>query len=139
MRPVGDIIWCGVSAPVVQGVFVGLGVSAVGLVIFPFAFVLVRPPSGTQSNYRRASTYLKWARRTSWALGVFAGITLAGYVILYADASGNFCTERFDQHMQLGVFIWTGAAGITFALLVATAILRGLTHRLGNSGVSRRG
>ncbi len=130
MRSVGDIIWCGVSAPVVQGVFVGLGVSAVGLVVFPFAFVLVRPPSGTQSNYSRATVYLKWARRTSWALGVFAGITLAGYVVLYTDASGNFCTERFDRHMQLGVFVWTGAAGTTFALLAVIAILRGLTHRL---------
>lgn len=130
MRPIGDIIWCGVSAPVVQGIFVGLGVSAVGLIVFPFAFALTRPPSGIQSNYGRAQAYLKWARRTVWALGAFAGITLAGYVILYTDASGNFCKEHFDRHMQIGVFIWTGFAGITFALLAAVAILRGLTHRL---------
>jgi hypothetical protein len=130
MRSVGDVIWCGASAPVVQGVLVGLGVSAVGLVVFPFAFVLVRPLNGTQSNYSRAIAYLKWGRRTAWALGVFASITIAGYVILYTDASGRFCTEHFDQRMQLGVYIWTAAAGITFALLVTTAILRGLTHQL---------
>lgn len=132
MRPIGDIIWCGVSAPVVQGVFVGLGVSAVGLIVFPFAFALTRPPSGVQSNYTRARDYLKWGKRTAWALGVFAGITLAGYVILYSDASGTFCTEHFDRHMQIGVFIWTGFAVVTFALLAMVAILRVLTHRLSN-------
>jgi len=133
MRPIGDIIWCGASAPVIQGVFVGLGVSAVGLVIFPFAFVLIRPPSGRQSNYKRATAYLKWGRRAAWALGVFASISIAGYIILYTDASGRYCTENFDSRMQLGVVIWTGAVGITFALLAATAILRGLTHRLSNT------
>jgi hypothetical protein len=132
MRPVGDIIWCGVSAPVVESVFVGLVVSAVGLIVFPFAFALTRPPSGHQSNYSQATAYLKWAKRAAWALGVFAIITLVGYVILYADAGGEFCAEHFDHNMQLGVFVWTGAAGITFALLVAIAILRGLTNRLSN-------
>lgn len=134
MRPVGDIIWCGVSAPVVESIFVGLVVSAVGLIVFPFAFALTRPPTGYQSNYSRATRYIKWARRAAWALGIFAIVTLVGYVILYADASGEFCTEHFDHNMQLGVFVWTGAAGITFALLVAVAILRGLTHRLSNRG-----
>ena len=133
MRPVGDIIWCGVSAPVIQGIFVGLGVSAVGLIVFPFAFAPTRPASGIQSKYRQATTYLKWARRTSWALGIFASATLSGYVILYADANGRFCTEHFDQQMQLAVFIWTGTTGVTFALLVATAILRGLTRGLSNT------
>jgi hypothetical protein len=130
MRPVGDIIWCGVSAPVVQGVFVGLGVSAVGLIVFPFGFVLSRPLTGIQSNYGRAATYVKWARRTAWALSICAGITLIGYIILYSDASGKFCTEHFDQHMQLAVFIWTGITGVTFALLIVTAILRGLIRSL---------
>src|ERR1700733_11130870 len=116
MRPVGDIIWCGVSAPVIQGIFVGLGVSAVGLIVFPFAFAPARPPSGVQSKYRQAKTYLKWARRTSWALGLFGSVTLSGYVILYADASGRFCTEHFDHQMQIVVFIWTGATVITFSL-----------------------
>jgi hypothetical protein len=133
MRPVGDIIWCGVSAPVIQGVFVGLGVSAVGLIVFPFAFVPARPATGLQSKYRQATIYLKWARRTAWALVLFASVTLSGYVILYADASGRFCTEHFDRQMQLVVFIWTGATGITFALLVATATLRGLTRHLSNT------
>jgi 4-amino-4-deoxy-L-arabinose transferase-like glycosyltransferase len=133
MRSAGDVIWCGVSAPVIQGVFVGLGVSAVGLIVFPFAVVLARPPSGILSNYHRAEIYLKWGRRTAWALGIFAGATLVGYVILYTDADGKFCTEHFDRHMQLVVFVWTGVTGITFALLVATAALRGLTHRLGKT------
>src|SRR5690242_19251210 len=79
VRPVGDIIWCGVSAPVVQGVFVGLGVSVVGLIVFPFAFIPNRPTSGIQSNYHRTTKYLKWSRRAAWALGLFAGITLGGY------------------------------------------------------------
>lgn len=131
MRPVADIIWCGVSAPVVQGVFVGLGISVVGLIVFPFEFVLVRPAAGVQSNYGRAATYMTWTRRIVWALAIASGITLLGYVILYSDASGKFCTERFDQHMQLAVDVWAGVTGLTFALLVITAILRGLTRRLG--------
>lgn len=130
MRPVADIIWCGVSAPVVQGVFVGLGISVVGLIVFPFELVLVRPATGIQANYARAAGYVKWARRIAWALAVFSCITLFGYVVLYSDASGRFCTEHFDQHMQLAMYIWTGVTGITFALLVMTAVLRGLTRRL---------
>jgi hypothetical protein len=128
MRPVPDMIWCGVSAPVIQGIFVGLGVSVVGLLVFPFAFVAVRPSSGRQSNYDRTTTYVKRARRTSWAVALFAGITLIGYVILYTDASGRFCTEHFDPSMQLGVYIWTVVTGITFALLVLTAIWQGLAR-----------
>lgn len=133
MQPAADIIWCGTSAPVMQGIFVGLGVSAVGLIVFPFAFVPVRPLGGKQSNYGRITTYMKWAKRVSWALGAFAVITLAGYVILFTDASGKFCTARFDQHMQLGVYIWTGSTGVTLALLVITGILRGLSRHLSST------
>jgi hypothetical protein len=133
MQPAADIIWCGASAPVVQGIFVGLGVSVIGLVVFPFAFVPVRPPGGKQSDYGRIAAYVKWARRVSWLLTSCAGVTLAGYVILYTDANGKFCSAHFDQHMQLGVYIWTGFTGATFAILVVTAILRGLSRRLSNS------
>jgi len=66
-------------------------------------------------------------------LAAFTGVTLAGYVILYTDASGKFCTARFDQHMQLGVYIWTGFTGVTLAMLVVTAILRGLSRHLSNT------
>ena len=45
MRPVGDIIWCGVSAPVVQSIFVGLVVSAVGLIVFPVRLCTHPTPS----------------------------------------------------------------------------------------------
>ena len=133
VQPAADIIWCGASAPVVQGIFVGLGVSVIGLIVFPFAFVPVRPPRGKQSNYGRITAYIRWARRVSWVLTAFAGVTLAGYVILYTDANGKFCSVHFDQHMQLGVYIWTGFTSVTFAVLVVTAILRGLSRRLGNS------
>jgi hypothetical protein len=78
MQPAADIIWCGASAPVVQGIFVGLGVSVIGLVVFPFAFVPVRPPGGKQSDYGRIAAYVKWARRVSWLLTSCAGVTLAG-------------------------------------------------------------
>jgi hypothetical protein len=130
VRPIADIIWCGVSAPVLQGVFVGLGISVVGLIAFSSGFVLVRPASGKQSGYGRAAAYVKWARRLAWALGVFAGATLIGYVILYSDASGKFCTARFDHKMQVAVLIWTAIAGVTLGLLALTTVLRGLTHRL---------
>jgi len=136
VRPVGDIIWCGVSAPVIQGIFVGLGVSAVGLIVFPFAFIPTRPSAGIQSGYRRATVYLKWSRRVAWALALFASITLGGYVVLYTDASGRFCTERFDGHMLLGVYIWSVTTGITFSLLVVVALLRGLTYRLTDKELS---
>lgn len=133
MHPAADIIWCGASAPVMQGIFAGLGLSVVGLVVFPFTFSPVRPPSGKQSNYGRITVYVKWVRRVSWALAAFTGVTLAGYVIIYTDASGKFCAARFDPHMQIGVYIWTGVTGATFALLVVTAILRGLSRHLSNT------
>jgi hypothetical protein len=130
VRPIADIIWCGVSAPVVQGVLVGLGISAVGLVVFPFNFVLVRPVGGKQSNFQRARIYIRWARGLAWALAISSGITLIGYVILYSDSSGRFCTARFDQNMQFAIFIWAGITGVTLGLLGAIAILRGLARRL---------
>jgi hypothetical protein len=130
VRPIADVIWCGVSAPVVQGVLVGLGFSAVGLIVFPFGLVLVRPASGRQSNYGQATRYVRYARPAAWALGVAACITLAGYVVIYSDAGGKFCVARFDPRMQLVIFIWTGATGVTFGLLTAAAILRGLARRL---------
>jgi hypothetical protein len=133
MRPIADIIWCGVSAPVIQGIFVGLGVSVVGLIAFVFGFLPERPGDGAQSDYSRANSYLKWAKRAVWALAACAPITLAGYIILYADASGKFCTQRFDHNMQLAVFAWTGVAGVTFGLLVLTVILRGLARKLGST------
>lgn len=129
MTPAADVVWCGVSAPVVQGVFVGLGITTVGLIAFPFSFFPQRPPSGLrQSNYHRAETYLKLARRASWALAPFTVLTLSGYVILYSGASGKFCTARFDPNMQTGVYVWTGITSITFALLVLTGIWRGLAR-----------
>ncbi len=130
MRPIADIIWCGVSAPVIQGIFVGLGISTVGLVFFPFNFSLIRPATGGQSSYSQAARYVRWAGRISWALAAFSSITLIGYVILYSDSSGKFCTERFDPNMQVGVYIWASITGVTFGLLVITAFLRSLTRRL---------
>jgi len=59
-------------------------------------------------------------------------MTLAGYVVLYTDASGRFCTERFDGHMQFVIYGWTAASCLTFTLLVWVAILRGLTYRQHN-------
>ena len=128
-RPVADIIWCAANAPVVAGVFVGLGISAVGLILFPFQFALTRPTTGQQAGYGRAASYLSWARRIAFALGIAVGMTLAGYVIFYTDASGQFCHARFDRPMQVAVLIWTAIVGFTFALLVVTAILRMLAQR----------
>jgi hypothetical protein len=51
-----------------------------------------------------------------------------GYVILYTNANGRFCTERFDTNMAVGVYVWTGITGVTFVLLAATGIWRGLAR-----------
>lgn len=133
MRPVADVIWCGVSAPIIQGIFLGLGVWAVGLIVFAFEFLPQRPSAGAQSNYGRAESYRKWAKGLAWPLAVCAPVTVAGYIMLYTDASGKFCAQRFDHAMQLAVFAWTGVAGVTFALLVLIAILRGLARKLGST------
>ena len=66
MRPPAEIVWCGVSAPVVQGLFVGLGIAAVGLMAFPFAFTLVRPSSGRLADFGRAAVLIKWGTRSAW-------------------------------------------------------------------------
>jgi hypothetical protein len=130
MRPIADVIWCGVSAPVLQGVFVGLGIAAIGLVAFPYSFVLARPSTGAQVGYGRAASYVRWARRMSWFLAALTVLTLLGYVIFYADASGKFCTAKFDSSMQVALFIWTGLAAATFVLFVITGFIRFQTRRL---------
>jgi hypothetical protein len=131
MRPPAELVWCGVSAPVVQGLFVGLGIAAVGLMAFPFGFALVRPSSGKLADFGSAANLIKWARRLAWLVGPLAVITLAGYVGLYSVTSGRFCTARLSHREQTGVIIWAWVATFTLVVLATSAILRARARRLG--------
>ena len=133
MRPPAEIVWCGVSAPVVQGLFVGLGIAAVGLMAFPFAFTLVRPSSGRLADFGRAAVLIKWGRRLAWLRGPLTVITLAGYVGLYSATSGRFCTARLSHPEQTGVIVWAWIAALTFVVLATSAILRARARKLGGS------
>jgi hypothetical protein len=124
MTGTSALIWCGVSAPVVQGFFVGLGVASVGLVFFPYAFSLARPRSGQQSDYSRADRAVRWGRRLSWLLGVFTALTLAGYIVIYVSARGKFCNARLDAFAERLILYWTAATIVTAVLLIVSVTLR---------------
>ena len=131
MRPPAEIVWCGVSAPVVQGLFVGLGIVAVGLMAFPFGFTPVRPPGGKLADYGSAAELLRWGRRLVWLAGPLTVITLAGYVGLYSATSGRFCTARLDHREQSAVTIWAWVAVLTFVILATSAVIRARARKLG--------
>jgi hypothetical protein len=137
VRPPAEVVWCGVSAPVVQGLFVGLGIAAVGLMAFPFGFTLMRPPGGRLADFGSATQLIKWGRRLAWLVGPLTGITLAGYVALYAATSGRFCTARLDHREQTEVIIWACAAALTFVALATSAILRARARKLGGDPGAR--
>lgn len=130
MRPPADLIWCGVSAPVIQGVFLGLGIAAVGLVVFPFDFVPVRPSTGRLAGFGAASGLVRWGRRIAWLVGAMTVVTLGGYVALFTSTDGKFCTARLDGREQTAVIIWSCIAAVTFGVLTISAILRALARRL---------
>ena len=131
MRPPAEMVWCGVSAPVVQGLFVGLGIAAVGLMAFPFGFTPVRPPGGRVADFGSAAQLLRWGRRLAWLAGPLTVITLAGYVGLYSATSGRFCTARLDHREQQAVTIWAWAAALTFVILATSAVIRARARKLG--------
>jgi hypothetical protein len=133
MRPPAEVVWCGVSAPVVQGLFVGLGIAAVGLMAFPFGFTLMRPPGGKLADFGSAAELIKWGRRLAWLVGSLTVITLAGYVALYSATSGRFCTARLNHREQTGVIIWAWVAALTFVVLAISAILRARARKLGGN------
>jgi hypothetical protein len=137
VRPPAEVVWCGVSAPVVQGLFVGLGIAAVGLMAFPFGFTLMRPPGGRLADFGSATQLIKWGRRLAWLVGPLTGITLAGYVVLYAATSGRFCTARLDHREQAAVIIWACVAALTFVTLATSAILRARARKLGGDPGAR--
>ncbi len=114
----------------VQGLFVGLGIAAVGLMAFPFGFTLVRPPTGRLADFGSAAALIKWGRRLAWLVAPLTVVTLAGYVALYISASGRFCTARLDQREQTGVIIWAWVATLTFVVLATSAILRARARAL---------
>ena len=138
MRPGAEVLWCGVSAPVVQGLFVGLGIAAVGLMAFPFDFTLVRPPGGRLGDFGAASELIKWGRRLAWLVGPLTVITLAGYVALYSATTGRFCTARLSHREQTGVIVWAWIAAFTFVLLATCAILRARARKLARTGPHQR-
>lgn len=133
MRPPAEVVWCGVSAPVVQGLFVGLGIVAVGLMAFPFGFTLIRPTGGRLADFGSATRLIKWGRRLAWLVGPLTVITLAGYVALYAGTSGRFCTARLNHREQTEVIIWAWVAAVTFVVLATSAILRARARKLGGN------
>ena len=137
MRPPAEVVWCGVSAPVVQGLFVGLGIAAVGLMAFPFGFTLMRPPGGRLADFGSATRLIKWGRRLAWLAGPLTGITLAGCVALYAATSGRFCTARLDHREQAEVTIWACVAALTLVALATSAILRARARKLGGDPGAR--
>ena len=139
MRPPAEVVWCGVSAPVVQGLFVGLGIAAAGLLAFPYGFTLMRPSGGRLADFGSAAQLIKWGRRLAWLAGPLTVITLAGYIALYSASSGRFCTARLNHREQTEVIIWAWVAALTFVVLATSAVLRARARKLGgNPGGGRR-
>lgn len=128
-RTPAELIWCGASAPVLQGLLVGLGAVTVGLIVFPFGIVLIRPRSGELSSFTAAQIFVKWGQRLAWALAGFAALTVAGYVWLYVIAQGKFCGARLSAEDQLIVIIWSCVGGVNFVLVILTGLLRWRARR----------
>lgn len=133
-RTPAELIWCGASAPVIQGMLIGLGAITVGLMLFPFETVLIRPTSGRLSKFGQAKKFMKWGKRLAWVLAVFTILTIAGYVGLYVTADGKFCTAKLSSDDQHVVIAWLCVGVTTFAVACAAWIFRWHTRRSTDNG-----
>jgi len=122
-------IWCAVSAPVVQGLLVGLGVATFGLVLFPFDIILTRPSEGEMYRYARAVMATKWARRLSWLPATLTFGTLAGYVVIFVWTRGKFCDAKLDHRLQVSIYAWFLVLLATVLAFVGLAVLRRRARR----------
>jgi hypothetical protein len=124
------LLWCGASAPVVQGFFTGVGVAAVGLIVFPFGFRIDRPAAGPQTDYAEAEGAVRWSKRVAWLLAVLTALTIGGYIVIYVGAAGKYCDARLPPAIEDLVVPWSVTSVVTVILLVLSMWLR----RLAKSG-----
>jgi hypothetical protein len=117
-------IWCAAGSPVLQGVFAGLGLAAIGLAVYPFDVVLMRPDRGRVLPFVRAARSARWGRRVAWVLVVATALTLVGYLSIYVLAEGKYCDARLVAGERRLIAFWTGLAFIDFLLIGFTAYLR---------------
>lgn len=122
MATLPELVWCGASAPVVQGFLVGLGVAAVGLVFFPFGLRLEQ--SGRRSDYVNQKAAQDIGKAVSLLLAVLAAGTIAGYLVIYVSASGMFCGAPLSPWAARLVVVWTYVLGATALAMVAAVVLR---------------
>lgn len=128
-RTPAELIWCGASAPVIQGLMIGIGAIAVGLVAFPFAVTLSRPMSGRQSEFARARGLVRWTQRLAIILAFFSTLTVSGYVYYFVAANGRFCNSKLSPDNQLGIDVWGAVSGLTVVLAATSSTLRWLARR----------
>lgn len=129
MSGMAGALWCAAGAPVVQGVLVGLGVSATGLVFFPFDVTMTRPRTGPQTGFAQATAAVWWARRLSWLVAGLSAVTIGGYVVIFVAAGGRFCGAQLSPAAEMLVVIWSIVTGVTLVTLAVSAGLRRRARR----------
>jgi hypothetical protein len=125
--PTGALIWCGVSAPVIQGILTGLGIVVSALVLFPYESI--RSLDGPRYRYAQATTYARWARWIGWVLGPLALLSLAGYIVLYVAARGKFCDASLTPLERKWIVLWAAATVVTLVLAAISAVMRRAVRR----------
>jgi len=128
--------WCAPSAPVAQGVLVGLGVASVGLVLYPFDVVLGRPGDRPLGKYVSAVGTARWGRWLSWLLAALVAATLIGYVAIFVNTKGKFCDAVLSPSQERAICWWTAVALMTGVAFVGLAVLRRLNRRALGKGRS---
>lgn len=124
MSGLAGLLWCGASAPVVEGFLVGLGIAVVGLAVFPFGFRVERQAGSKWSVHEAASSAVGRAKVMSWLLLALATLTLGGYVVIYVGAQGKYCDAGPSPAVQALVVPWAGTTALTVVALGVSVWLR---------------
>ncbi|HEY0640382.1 MAG TPA: hypothetical protein VGD67_22355 [Pseudonocardiaceae bacterium] len=117
------------AAPVVQGILVGLGAVAVGLVFFPYGVAPIRGPGQPLTPYVRRERFVRFGRVLSWCLAALVPASLAGYTVIFVQARGKFCDAVLGEPTKHLICVWVAVLILTVVLAVVAAGLRRWARR----------
>jgi hypothetical protein len=124
MSGLAGLVWCAVSAPMIEGFLVGLGIAVAGLAVFPFGFRVQHLAGDKWSDHAASALAVRWGKVMSWLLVPLATVTIGGYVAIYVGARGKYCDAGPSPAVQWLVVPWAITGAVTVVTLGLSVWLR---------------
>lgn len=122
-------LWCGVSAPMIEGFLVGLGIAVAGLAIFPFGFRLEHLAGDKWSAHGASDSAVRRGKVVSWLLVPLTALTLGGYVAIYVGTRGKYCDADPSPAVEWLVVPWAITSAVTVVVLGLSVWFRRVARR----------